>query len=83
MRPVFGQPVFVLGSHVRHAAVFARDLGADHYGFGRWVPLCGQQRPANDANGTRWPIAATPAENARPVCAYCVRKITRLAEVLR
>lgn len=65
------ETVFVLGSHVRHVGIVLR-------GFG-WGPLCNQSRPRNDQNRMPWLIAATPAENARPVCARCVREVRHIS----
>lgn len=66
--------VFVLGSHVRHVGVGARE------GYlVSWSPLCRQRRPRNDLNGLTWPMASTPAQHARPVCSHCVREARKIA----
>lgn len=66
--------IFVLGSHVRHIAVAARTStgGIDPRGHQlAWVPLC-RQRAA------RWRFAATPEQNSRPICAYCLREARKI-----
>lgn len=67
--------LFVLGSHVRHVGVGARE------GYlVSWSPLCRQRRPQN-AN-VIWRIAATPTQNSRPVCTHCIREARKIAEAV-
>lgn len=73
--------IFVLGSHVRHIGAGARitmlgdDLDANGYAVA-WVPLCRQR------SGTPWRIAATPAQNSRPVCTRCVGEVRKIAQAV-